>query len=103
MSDPTIAEVYRTVLRIEKVLLTGNGTPPLVTIVAKLEEQGEAMKALLAYDRQQIDALREASRVSIEVAQHATRNSSKWGATAGGIVTLVTAALIGITDALVKR
>lgn len=101
--EPTLSEVYRAVLRIEKVLITGNGQPPLVTKVAKLEEQQDALEALLAYDRQQIDNLREQARVSVETAKGAARHSGRWGAAAGGVVSLIAGVLIAIAETVGKR
>lgn len=104
MSDePTLSEVYRAVLRIEKVLITGNGTPPLVTKVAKLEEQSDALESLLAYDRQQIDALRNLARESAETAKGAARHSGRWGAAAGGVVSLIAGVILAIAEKVGKN
>lgn len=103
MTEPTISEVYRIVQRIEKVLITGNGQAPLVSKVAKLEEQADNLSALLAYDRQQIDVLRDMARRSVETAQYANRNSGRWGAAAGGVVSLIAGVLIAFTELTAKR
>ena len=89
----TLGEVYRAVQRIEKVLIFGNGQPALTTRVGTIEGRLDTHEDLLAYDRQQIDALRtKPKRVAVT-----------WGGAGGGIVAVIGGAVLFVLEALGRK
>lgn len=81
---------------LEKVLVIGNGQASVVQRMTTAEGRLNAHESLIAYDRSRIDILRDTPK-------KARVAGTRWGAFAGGLVSVLAAAALAVLEALNKR